>query len=86
VPILAQQYAQVYSPLAVKLQNSRPKVYPYSSSSTQHLGKIDRIKEYIAQNYMNDISINVIAEKFDLTPNYLSRHFHEKAGVKENAM
>lgn len=54
----------------------------YRQANVHPSGKIDQIKEYISQNYMDDISINMIAEKFDLTPNYLSKHFHEKSGVK----
>lgn len=43
---------------------------------------IDQIKDHIDRNYMNDISINQIAELFDLTPNYLSALFHQKAKQK----
>ncbi len=43
---------------------------------------IDQIKDYVARNYMNNISVNVLADKLDLTPNYLSKVFHEKSGIK----
>jgi two-component system response regulator YesN len=44
--------------------------------------KIDLIMEYIQHSYMNDISINQIASKFDLTPNYVSKLFHDKTNTK----
>ncbi len=43
---------------------------------------IEKIKDYIRQNYMNDIGINELSDCFHLTPNYLSTIFHEKAGVR----
>lgn len=43
---------------------------------------IGKIKTYVENYYMNDISIGQIAEAFNITPNYLSRIFHEKAGCK----
>lgn len=42
----------------------------------------EQIKTYIHQNYMYGISISEIAEKFNLTPNYLSGLFHRKADCK----
>lgn len=44
--------------------------------------KIHKIQNYIAKNYMNDISITSLSDQFGLTPNYLSNLFHEKTGVK----
>lgn len=43
---------------------------------------IERLKEYVENNYMNDISISQMAEYFNITPNYLSTIFHQKADVK----
>lgn len=44
--------------------------------------KIDQIVDYIYKNYKYDIGINQLAEKFELTPNYLSKLFHDKTGEK----
>lgn len=44
--------------------------------------EIDIIREYIQKNYMGDIGINSIAELMGISPNYLSRIFHEKVGCK----
>lgn len=52
------------------------------NSSPSSLDKMDLIKEYIDTNYMHDISITTIAETFNLTPNYLSKLFHEKIQIK----
>lgn len=43
---------------------------------------IVQIKSYIQKNYASDISINQIADLFELTPNYLSSIFHQKAKLK----
>lgn len=43
---------------------------------------IGKIKSYVENYYMNDISIGQIAEAFNITPNYLSKIFHQKAGCK----
>lgn len=43
---------------------------------------IAQVKSYVESYYMNDIGIGQIAELFDITPNYLSTIFHQKAGCK----
>lgn len=42
---------------------------------------IDRIKEYIEQNFNKDISRNDIASKFFLNPDYISRIFNKETGL-----
>jgi len=54
------------------------KISLYPSS----LDKMDLIKEYIDTNYMHDIGLTTIAEQFHLTPNYLSKLFHDKFAIK----
>ena len=41
-----------------------------------------QVKDYININYANDVSIISLAEAFNLAPTYLSKIFHEKAGIK----
>lgn len=43
---------------------------------------VTQIKAYVSQNYLNDVSIASVAERFDITPTYLSRIFHQKNGMK----
>lgn len=43
---------------------------------------INNIKNYVQSNYNNDISINVIADLFHISPSYLSRLFHQRTGQK----
>lgn len=50
--------------------------------SQSSLDKMDLIKEYIDKNYMNDIGITNISEIYKLSPNYVSKLFHEKFGTK----
>lgn len=54
----------------------------YGSLQAEESDMIQRVKDYIQKNYMKDISISQIAEQFDLTANYLSTVFHNKAGCK----
>lgn len=52
------------------------------STTPSSLDKIDLIKEYIDTNYMHDICITTIADNYNLSPNYLSKLFHERVGTK----
>lgn len=49
---------------------------------TQNIKHIDEIISYINMHYMEDIGINTIAEKLQVTPNYLSSLFHKATGKK----
>ena len=51
-------------------------------SAAQESDKIEQMKAYINANYASDISIHLLSEKFYLTPNYISRLFHEKSGQR----
>lgn len=70
-----------YSELITALNHRAGKMYAQSSVQPQH-DMMAKIKTYIQTNYMSDVSIISIAEKFNITPNYLSRIFHQKTGVK----
>ncbi len=41
---------------------------------------VEQVTAFINRNYMHDIGIGQIAEKFNITPNYLSTLFHKKNG------
>lgn len=43
---------------------------------------IEQIKEYVAANYMNDVTIAEIGRRFQISPSYISRIFREKTGEK----
>jgi two-component system response regulator YesN len=42
---------------------------------------IDQVTSFIDENYMLNIGIGQLAERFSITPNYLSTLFHRKAGT-----
>lgn len=44
--------------------------------------EINWVKEYIKENYMKDIGIGTIAQILHISPNYLSKIFHERVGCK----
>ena len=54
----------------------------YDNVSTEENDLIEKVKEYVQNNYMRDISISQIAEQYHLTANYLSTIFHNKADCK----
>jgi two-component system response regulator YesN len=55
-----------------QLLNANPK------DETQGADIIDQVTSFINENYMRNIGIGQIAEKFNITPNYLSTLFHKK--------
>lgn len=54
----------------------------YENGESRDGALIRQVKDYITKYYMNDISISLLAEQYDLTPNYLSTLFHQRAGCK----
>lgn len=42
---------------------------------------IEKVKQYIVENYMDNISLSDIAEKFFVTPSHLSRSFKKAEGI-----
>lgn len=64
------------------------KLFKHSSSMFEKTYKvtnetlIDEIINYIKSNFMHQIGINTIAPLYNITPNYLSKIFKEKSGVK----
>lgn len=75
--IECQRFSQVIDLFNDLLQ----KMHSYMPSNNKN-GRIDKIKKFIDLNYMNDITINSIAEQFELTPNYLSKLFHDQTQRK----
>ena len=43
---------------------------------------VQQIKEYVAANYMNDVTIAEMGNRFDISPSYISRIFRNKTGEK----
>lgn len=54
----------------------------YERAAGEESDMIERVKKYIQEYYMNDISISQIADHYELTANYLSTVFHRKTGSK----
>ena len=54
----------------------------YCGLGTEESDMIEQVKMYIQKNYMYDVSISQIAERFGLTANYLSTIFRRKTGEK----
>ncbi len=43
---------------------------------------LEKVKQYVRQNYASDLSINSVSALFHVSPTYFSRVFHEKTGQK----
>ena len=41
----------------------------------------DQIIDYIKENYSNYISLDIVAQKFNMNPNYLSGYIKKKIGM-----
>lgn len=65
--------------LNMLISNSNNILY---SNKSQNKDIIDEIMDYVKENYMKDIGVNTIANLYGITPNYLSKIFHEKSGMK----
>ncbi len=70
-----RQWMQALQRHSEQIMNETPK------DEIQSLDVIDHVISFIEQNYMADVSIGQIAERFYITPNYLSTLFHKKTGV-----
>lgn len=42
----------------------------------------EKVKQFVEYHYMEDIGINTISAIYGLTPNYLSKIFHQKEGLR----
>lgn len=54
----------------------------HGTFSAEESDIVRQMKNDIQKNYMKDISISQLAEKYNLTANYLSTVFHHKAGCR----
>lgn len=52
-----------------------------SIKSKKNLERLTKIVEYIKENRKTDLSLDMVAEKFNLTPQYLSKYFKKYMGV-----
>lgn len=43
---------------------------------------LEKVKQYVRQNYASDLSIHSVSALFHVSPTYFSRVFHEKTGQK----
>lgn len=67
----------------IYFQNSHPKAEVVEASGKHH-DKIYSILSYINQNLAEDLSINCLAERFFISPSYLSVIFKKETGTTIN--
>lgn len=79
--------------LSVKIQTANFKEFVHSliASSDDMFSGSDRssgtdlissVMNYVQKHYMEQIGVNTISDLFDISPNYLSKIFHERSGQK----
>jgi two-component system, response regulator YesN len=71
----AKQWAQELEQYDVLFPASLPK------EEFQNTDIVDRVIAFMHENYMTNIGIGQIAERLNITPNYLSTLFHKKTGI-----
>ena len=50
--------------------------------SSENHDIVQQIKDYVTVNYMNDVTIAEMGNRFDISPSYISRIFRNKTGEK----
>ena len=70
-----KQWVQVLERYDVLFPDSLPK------EDFQNTDIVDRVIAFMHENYMTNIGIGQIAERLNVTPNYLSTLFHKKTGI-----
>jgi two-component system response regulator YesN len=70
-----KQWVQVLEQYDVLFPASLPK------EEFQNTAIVDRVIAFMHENYMTNIGIGQIAERLNITPNYLSTLFHKKTGI-----
>lgn len=65
-------------------EKKREEILLLSTNKTLKEGAnlVQEIKDFVHQNYMYDIGLIDIANKYDMTPTYVSRIFHKGSGIK----
>ncbi|WP_181969589.1 helix-turn-helix transcriptional regulator [Hungatella hathewayi] len=69
-----------YADLLRQFQNLLQNAMWDHNSENQDI--VQQIKEYVAANYMNDVTIAEMGNRFDISPSYISRIFRNKTGEK----
>lgn len=65
--------------LVTNFSKSRPD--KESIKSKKNLDRLTKIIEHIKDNKKSDLSLDMVAEKFNLTPQYLSKYFKKYMGI-----
>ena len=71
-----EEYADLLRHFRKLLQNAT-----WEQNSENH-DIVQQIKDYVTVNYMNDVTIAEMGNRFDISPSYISRIFRNKTGEK----
>jgi AraC-like DNA-binding protein len=66
--------------LILSIRQNRKTMNGPAESSTQAQGKISNVIRFINENYEQPLTLELLAEKFHISPYYLSRLFKNKTG------
>lgn len=79
-PLKQVELSDTLSRLLIQL-NANMKSYEIPVLTTEIEEKIELVKLYITENFMNDINVNSIARVFNYSPTYLSRIFMKRENM-----
>lgn len=85
-PIDEDVMLNLYNKISKKLDNEKNTVeydkLTHEIDDNLHGDLPKQMKDYIDQHYNKDISIAILADRFNITTSYASRIFHKKNGMK----
>lgn len=86
-PIAPEELEKTVSQIVAEIQNQKNqqedrKLREQNVSLQEGGDTLEAMKQYIHENYMQDLTITTIAEQMNITPAYASRLFHQKSGEK----
>lgn len=80
-PYRSEMLRLYISELLIKVKRKKS-IYKPVFSETEKM--IQKVSEYISENYSTDLKLNILAEKFAISESYLSRKFKELCGIGLN--
>ena len=82
-PIKIEDLSKILNKVRIELESeikSLYKILPNPDSEYSPEKIIDLVETFIRENYQKDININMIAQKFNYNPSYLSKMFTKQVG------
>ncbi len=82
-PVKIENLSEILNKIKIELENeveSLYKILPKAESEYSPVKIIELVEVFIRENYRKNININMIAQKFNYNPSYLSKMFTKQVG------